>query len=152
MPTDGFRNADTEPLTEDLLDKLMESPSIDDFHIKQPQVKRDLSAYLNGLLALKDAKRIDVIHAANLNETFGYQIFTGDRNPSRDKVLALCFALQCSFKESQRMLWHADVSRLYLKNRRDAIISYCLLHGYGLDEADDELYRLSEATIQSENA
>ena len=39
------------------------------------------------------------------------------------------------------------MSELYCKNRRDAIIIYCIDKGYTLAECDDELYRLGEQTL-----
>jgi hypothetical protein len=41
------------------------------------------------------------------------------------------------------------VSELWCKTRRDAIIIYCIEHGYTLAECDDELYRLGEETLVS---
>ena len=76
-----------EPLTEELLDELLEAPSIDSYLSEHRPTGRSLAEYLNELLEAKRLKRSQVVRMANLNETFGYQIFTGARNPGRDKVL-----------------------------------------------------------------
>lgn len=70
-----------EPLTEELLDELLEAPSIDSYLDVHAPGTRSLSDYLNELLVAKRLKRSQVVRMANLNETFGYQIFTGARNP-----------------------------------------------------------------------
>ena len=70
-----------EPLTERLLAELLDAPSIDAFVSTHESVERSLSDYLNQLLASKGLSRPRVIRAAGLNPTFGYQIFTGQRNP-----------------------------------------------------------------------
>ena len=136
-----------EPLTDDLLNQLLESPSPDSFLQDQSLVPRDLSTYLQDLLQVKDLKRIDVIHKAGLNETHGYQIFTGSRNASRDKLLRLALAMKLSLTEANRLLQAGGVNGLYAKERRDAIIIFCLTHGYNAMQTDEELYRLEEQTL-----
>jgi hypothetical protein len=139
-------------LTEDLLRELLESPSAQHFVERHDSTDLNLSDYLDTLLVQKKLRKIDVIHQANLNETFGYQIFSGDRNPKRDKVLQLAFAFPCTVRETQRLLKHAGANELYPKNRRDAIILFALEHAQSLQQTDALLYRFGEDTIQSEGA
>lgn len=136
-----------EPLTEELLDELLEAPSIDSFIERYNEPARTLADYLNELLEAKRLKRSQVVHMANLNETFGYQIFTGARNPSRDKVLQIAFAMALTLRETNRALEAAGVSSLYSKDRRDAIIIFCLDRGCSLQKVNEELYRFGERTI-----
>lgn len=136
-----------EPLTEDLLQKLLIADDplsfIDDNEVGQ----RDLTGMLADLLDAKGLRRVDVVHAAQLNETFGYQIFKGQRSPSRNKVLQLALAMNLDLKETDRLLQAASVSTLYCKDRRDAIIIYCIEHGASLAETNDSLYEFGEDTI-----
>lgn len=136
-----------EPLTEELLDELLEAPSIDSFIERHNEPARTLADYLNKLLEAKRLKRSQVVRMANLNETFGYQIFTGARNPSRDKVLQIAFAMALALRETNRALEAAGVSSLYSKDRRDAIIIFCLDRGCSLQKVNEELYRFGERTI-----
>ena len=136
-----------EPLTEELLDELLEAPSIDSYLDVHAPGTRSLSAYLNELLVAKRLKRSQVVHMANLNETFGYQIFTGARNPSRDKVLQIAFAMALTLRETNRALEAAGVSSLYSKDRRDAIIIFGLDRGCSLQKVNEELDRFGERTI-----
>lgn len=136
-----------EPLTEELLDELLEAPSIDSFIERHNEPARTLADYLNELLEAKRLKRSQVVRMANLNETFGYQIFTGARNPSRDKVLQIAFAMALTLRETNRALEAAGVSSLYSKDRRDAVIIFCLDRGCSLQKVNEELYRFGERTI-----
>ena len=136
-----------EPLTEELLDELLEAPSIDSYLDVHAPGTRSLSDYLNELLVAKRLKRSQVVRMANLNETFGYQIFTGARNPSRDKVLQIAFAMALTLCETNRALEAAGVSSLYSKDRRDAIVIFCLDRGGSLQKVNEELYRFGERTI-----
>ncbi len=137
----------TERLTEELLDELLDAPSIDAYVEARDPRPRSLSAYLEQLLAEKHLERAQVVRMANLNETYGYQIFKGERNPGRDKVLQIAFAMALSLRETNRALTAAGVSRLYAKDRRDAIIIFCLDRGCSLQKVNEELYRFGEDTV-----
>jgi hypothetical protein len=136
-----------EPLTEELLQELLNTSDVRAIADKHCMPKRSLSAYLQQLLDEKGLERADVVRGAGLNETFGYQIFMGQRGASRNKVLQLAFAMGLTLREANRLLQAAGANDLYCKNRRDAIIIFCLDHGYGLQKTDEELYRFSEDTI-----
>lgn len=136
-----------EPLTEELLEELRAAPSAVSFTAKHHIKQRTLAGYLQELLDEKGLVRASVIRAAGLNETFGYQIFTGTRNPGRNKVLQLAFAMQLDLRETNRLLKAAGANELYCKNRRDAIILFCLEKGFTLQKTDEELYRFKEDTI-----
>lgn len=136
-----------EPLTEELLEELLEAPSLASFVDSKHANERTLSQYLQQLLDDHNLKRSEVIRAAGLNETFGYQIFMGQRGASRNKVLQLAFAMKLTLRECNRLLQAAGVNELYCKSRRDAIIIFCLEHAYTLQKTDDELYRFGEETI-----
>ena len=137
----------TERLTEELLDELLDAPSIDAYVEARDPRPRSLSAYLEQLLAEKHLERAQVVRMANLNETYGYQIFKGERNPGRDKVLQIAFAMALSLRETNRALTAAGVSRLYANERRDEIIIFCLDRGCSLQKVNEELYRFGEDTV-----
>lgn len=136
-----------EKLTEELLSELLDAPTIDGFVANNALDHRKLGEYLEELLEQKGLKRSQVVHMANLNETFGYQIFTGQRNPSRNKVLQIAFAMALGLRETNRALEAAGVSSLYSKDRRDAIIIFCLDRGCSLQKVNEELYRFGEETL-----
>ncbi len=118
-----------EPLTEDMLAELLDASDPRVF-IKKPEVRPR-----------------DLVRDAGLNETFGYQIFTGTRRASRDNLLKIAFALGLTLRETNRLLQAGGVNELYCKNRRDAIIIFAISHGYALQKTEEELYRFGEATI-----
>lgn len=141
-----------ERLTEELLDELLDAPSPLDFIAEHQPVVRDLSSYLQELLDTHGLESKDVIRTSHVNYTYGYQIFNGQRTkPSRDILLQLAFAMQLSLRETDRLLQVGDVSRLYCKNRRDAIIIFCLDRHVSLDETNDTLYELGEKTLSEKD-
>ena len=72
-------------LTDELLNELLDAPNIDDYIKEHDFAAPSLSNYLKQLLQEKGLERSRVVRMADLNETFGYQIFTGARHPSRNK-------------------------------------------------------------------
>jgi len=139
-----------EPLTEELLSELLSSPDPAKFASKHKITERNLPEYLQQLLHEKGLSRPKVIAEAGLNATYGYDIFTGKKHPSREKVLPLAFALKCTLKETNRILQAAGVNELYVKNRRDAIIIFCIEHGYALMKTNEELFRFGEEPINND--
>ena len=137
----------SEPLTEELLDELLSTSSIDSYLDQHQPGSRTLAEYLQQLLAEKGLERSRVVRMANLNDTFGYQIFQGTRHPSRDKVLQIAFAMALTLRETNRALTAAGASELYCKDRRDAIIIFCVDRGCSLQKVNEELYRFGERTI-----
>ena len=136
-----------ERLTEELLDELLSTSSIEGYLERNRPGVRTLAEYLQQLLDEKGLERSRVVRMADLNDTFGYQIFKGTRNPSRDKVLQIAFAMALTLRETNRALTAAGVSELYCKDRRDAIIIFCLDRGCSLQKVNEELYRFGEKTI-----
>lgn len=136
-----------ERLTEELLDELLNSSNVDTYLGGVQAQDKTLAQYLQELLEAKHLERSRVVRMADLNETFGYQIFVGQRNPSRNKVLQIAFAMALTLRETNRALTYAGLSGLYCKSRRDAIIIWCIDHGCSLVKVNEELYRLGEETI-----
>lgn len=136
-----------ERLTEEVLQELLDAPSLDEFIDAHEFSAVTLPEFLERMLEKKGLKRSRVVRMADLNETFGYQIFTGARNPSRDKVLQIAFAMALSLRETNRALMAAGASSLDPKCRRDAIIIFCIDQGCSLQKVNEELYRLGEDTV-----
>ena len=140
-----------EPLTDELLDELLEAPDPVKFAERHHITQRNLAEYLQQLLDEKGLVRATIVREAGLGATYGYQIFTGKRtNPSRNIILQLAFAMKCTITEANRMLQAAGCNELYCKNRRDAILIFCLNKGYSLQETERELYRFGEPTLNEE--
>ena len=137
-----------EPLTEKLLEELLSGPDLGSYveaHTKAPVT---LAGYLCQLLEEKGLDQARVVRMADLNATYGYQIFTGGReHPSRDKILQIAFAMALTLRETNRALSLADAGELYCKNRRDAIIIYCIDRGCSLQKVNEELFRFGEDAI-----
>lgn len=140
----------TEHLTEDLLERLLASSSMDDY-LKEDDftIETTLSAYLAELLKEKGVKRADVVRGSSLNATVVYDIFAGKSRPGREHAIMLAIGLKCDLAQTKRLMQLAGVSTLWCKNRRDAIIIWGINKGFTRAQIDDELWRLGEKTLFS---
>lgn len=103
-----------------------------------------LEQFLQELLKKHEMSIPDLIVKTLLSKSFVYQIFSGKRNPGRDILLRIAFAMRLSVEETQHLFLVAGKGALYPKVRRDAIIIYCLGKEMSLDEANEFLERSSE--------
>ncbi|KAB7790292.1 helix-turn-helix domain-containing protein [Bifidobacterium leontopitheci] len=134
-------------LTEELLDRLLASNTVESYLDGEGITDRPLPDYLHELLDAHGLTRAKVVRASGLNSTVVYDLFSGKSRPGRDNAIMLAFGLGCSLVETQRLLRIAGLSELYCRQRRDAIIIWCLNNGYDRTATDDELYRLDEPTL-----
>ena len=102
--------------------------------------KTSLPEELNRLLAERGRKPAEVIRAAQLDKSYGYDIFAGKKTPSRDKVLAIAFGLSLDGAETQRLLKFSGYAPLYARDIRDSVILFSLQHQKTLAEVNDILY------------
>lgn len=135
--------------TEELLNELKKTKLLDDF--TSENVEEFESASLPDILAqmlVKHKKtRIEVIKAARLDFTYGYQIFDGKKHPKREKLLQLAFGFPLTIEDANRMLRAGGFSGLYIRCKRDVICMYCLEKGMSLEECNACLYQQEEATL-----
>lgn len=109
-----------------------------------------LSDYLADMLEKKKLEKKNVIRDAGLERKYGYEIFRGSqKKPSKDKVLALCFAMHLTCDETQELLKKTDYPLLYPKIERDSAILFGLINGWSLDKMNDFLYEKGYPVIES---
>ena len=91
--------------------------------------------------------RIEVAQEACISEIYLYQICTGKRIPTRNRVLCLCLVLHPKLEEAQELLRSCGHAPLHPRDRRDAQIIHTLLHGGTLLQTDDALIKMGEQSL-----
>lgn len=131
------------------MDALKQSSSIENYINKEQNYLIDtgISAYLNKLVEEKSLKKSAIIKKAELNEIYGYQIFSGKRVPSRDKLLSISFGMELSLEETQSLLKYAGVASLYPKQKRDSLIIWGITHRFSIYQINELLFMEDEATL-----
>lgn len=135
--------------TDDLNRDLMASPDIDSY-IKKNQAQFSdcqVTEVLADLYEQKHLSKAELARRACMSEVYLHQLFSGRRKPSRDKLLCLCIGMELRLDEAQWLLRQAEHSQLYPRLKRDAIISYGMLHRQSLDEINDKLFAENEKAL-----
>ncbi len=81
---------------------------------------------LNAALADRKLKKSEVIARSGIETHYAYQIFSGTKVPTRDKVLMLCIALRMTPEETQNFLKLTGYALLYGRESRDNVILFGL--------------------------
>lgn len=135
--------------TYDLQQELMDSSDLTQFLSKNTEqfVDKSVTEALNQLFLRKNISKAALAKQAGMSEIYLHQIFAGRRNPSRNRLLCLCYGLEASVEETQELLKLCGMAQLYPKLKRDAIIYYGLLHKLNLFEINDKLFDENEETL-----
>ena len=138
-----------EKSTGDLDQELMSQPDLDAYIRENSELfaVQDFAALLAALYDKKDISKAALARRAGISEVYLHQVFSGRRNPSRDRLVCICVGLGVSLEETQTLLKHAGYARLYPRVKRDAIISHGLIHGTELNEINDKLFAENEKTL-----
>ncbi len=136
--------------TSHLENELKNSTSLDTFLEKHQDELSDcsLSDQLGKLLRKKGLSKAEVVRECNLNEVYAYQILSGVRRPSRDKLLCLCFAMKATLSETQSLLKESGFAPLYVRSHRDSIIIFAITHGHTLLQLNTDLYDHGEPVVE----
>ena len=99
-----------------------------------------LPEHLKMLLSQKGLSKADVVRASLLDRSYVYQIFSGEKTPSRDKLIAIAFGLHLSDDETQKMLKLSGNRELYARDERDAMILFALHHKKSVFDVNELLF------------
>ena len=135
--------------TDDLSQALMSEPDLDSYlRENQPFFAGQSIAELLALYHERtNLSKAALARKAGMSEVYLHQVFAGRRNPSRDRLLCLWVGLESSLEEAQRLLKLASYAPLYPRLKRDAIISYGIVHHMALGEINDKLFTENEKTL-----
>jgi len=87
------------------------------------------AAYFNDYMKAHQLEMAEVIAGSNISRNYIYNIMNGDRNPGRDKIIALCIGAGMSCRDINRALKISQKGVLYAKNERDARIMIAVNKG-----------------------
>ncbi len=135
--------------TTNLQQELMDNPKLDSFLTDNETCFNQETAAqtLTRLFEQKALSKAALAKQAYMSEIYLHQIFAGRRNPSRNRLLCLCYGLDATLEETQELLKLCGHAQLYPKIRRDAIILYGIVHHEKLPRINDRLFREDEETL-----
>lgn len=127
--------------TGSLMQRIIKTTSLSRFfeQNKQHLKETSLASYLNALCQEQGLSVSQAIGNADIDRSYGYQIFRGLRIPSRDKLLQLSLGMGLSIEQTQCLMRAGGQSALYPRLKRDAAILYCIQHRYTVLDTQDVL-------------
>lgn len=114
--------------TSTLMKRLFKTKHLDTF-LKQNEQNMQVAGFDQMIRSLCEERGLvpeQVILQAEIDRTYGHQLFSGVRRPSRDKVIQLALAMELGVDETQKLLRSAGKSELYPRLKREAVILYCV--------------------------
>lgn len=137
--------------TDELLEILKKKTDIDSF-IEEHEDEfenKSLSQLLNEILCDCGIEKAEVVRRSNLDKTYAYQMFSGIKsNPSRDKIIMLCIAMNATLKDVQTLLQKAEYPSLYPRKRRDSALIFAFEQHLSLIETNELLYDIKEDILE----
>lgn len=135
--------------TSELLKELNNTNNIENY-LKQNNeymTNTSISDYLYDIFAEKCLIKSRVFKKAEIDEIYGYQIFSGKKNPSRNTLLAICIGAGFSLNEIQASLKVAGFATLYAKSQRDSIIIWGINNNMDVCQINEALFDNNESTL-----
>lgn len=108
-----------------------------------------LAERLFALMERKEAKKAEVVEASQLNKIYAYQILSGKRIPTRDKLLCLCIAIDLTLDEIQGLLKISGYAPLYPKIERDALLLFCIKEKQSVVDTNQWLFSHGQQILSS---
>lgn len=136
--------------TQELMNALLSKGRVEDYlrENEGEMLSDTLASCLDSLLSRHGLKKGAVIEAAQIERSYGYQLFSGRRGtPSRDVLLSLALAMHLSVEETQTLLRTAGLAMLYPRVRRDSVILRALADGASVMDCNDRLDDCGEPAL-----
>lgn len=136
--------------TQELMNALLSKGRVEDYlrENEGEMLSDTLASCLDSLLSRHGLKKGAVIEAAQIERSYGYQLFSGRRGtPSRDVLLSLALAMHLSVEETQTLLRTAGMAMLYPRVRRDSVILRALADGASVMDCNDRLDDCGEPAL-----
>lgn len=118
------------------IDEIDEHPSAGSFY-----------EYFLSLPEVASQKKTELLKKSDMDRGYFYMLLRGDRNPGRDNAITLCLAAGLDLAQVQRALEITNLGILYSKNRRDAILIFCINQGLSVIDTNELLDRFGEKTL-----
>ncbi len=129
--------------TEELLNEIKNSTDVNTYleHNEGELEQVSLADYLCEMLDKYNTTRSKVFARAQMaGSNYGYEVFSHNKMPSRDKIISICCGFPLTLEETQKALCFAKAGALYPRDKRDAIIMLSIRNQYSLDKMNDILF------------
>lgn len=136
---------------QDILTKADSDESLQTFLLQDEMLNSNMTFidYFFSLPEVQAKERGEIVRRSLIERTYCYQILNGHRpHPGRDKIIALCRAAECTLLETRRALRIAKEADLYVKNKRDVIISFAINRNFSVRRTNELLEENGEEILK----
>lgn len=136
--------------TTKLIDELRQTRNIDKYLSKYNFDSNAMSFvdYLEHKVQESGKRKSTIIRCINMSRSYAYEVFSGAKIPSRDKVIMLSFGMEMDFDETQKFLTMAKYNPLHPKDKRDSIIMYAKYNHHTFIETNMLLNEFDERELK----
>ncbi len=137
--------------TAELLEELQKTPGSLDEYLKNNAsafVQSDINAFWEGLIRRSGQSKSNIINKADISYCYFYDVISGRKRPSRDKVVRLILAMRLSVEDCQRALTVAGKSCLYPRVKRDSIIIHAIEQHLSVFQLAELLVKYGEEELK----
>ena len=99
----------------------------------------DFVSYLEACIKKQNMTKNKVINNTNMQKNYAYQICSGIKKGSKDKIVQLAIAMHLDLHDTNNLLSLSNNGSLYPKVKKDAILIYAINHGYNLYKTNEML-------------
>ncbi len=139
-----------ENTTVELTNEILGADTMDDWSEDKSGdiIELTLSEYLQTMLKQYGLNKKEAISRAEIDMTYGYQIFQGKKHPGRNVLLQLAFGMSLTVDETKRLLYYGNAGTLYPRVKRDAYLMYALHNRFTVMQANQFLDDHGEKMLQ----
>ena len=127
--------------TANLMEELLQARRLADYldNNGAQLLETTLPQELEKLMKEAGVSRGDIAVRSGLSRVYIYQIFSGQKTPSRDSLLRICFALSMDVQQISGLSRHTGYPDLYPRDRRDSVIIFAASRHKTLLELEEML-------------
>ena len=139
--------------TEHILEEIKGSKSLTEF-LEENKSQFNLlpiGKYIEAEIENKGLKKEKVIKDSGIVKRYFNQIISGEKTPSRRYIIRIFLSMQLDLVDVQWYLKACDYNQLFVKNKRDAIIIYCINKKLSVKDCNDMLNNVGLENLGFEN-
>ncbi len=112
---------------------------------------KTVGEYILNEIEKKHTTKAKIIKESGINKRFFFGIISNSKHPSRRYIIRIFLALELTLKDVQWYLKAMDYAQLYARDRRDAVIIYCINHHLSVNECNKMLNKIGLENLGFEN-
>lgn len=137
-------------VTKEMTKKLVSAVEYEEFYEsnKESFIDITLSEYLLKLMAEKNLTVAQIVKSTGMGD-YVYKLINGKKeHPSRDILIRLAFGMKLGVDEVSAMMRITHFHELDSRDKRDAVILFCMNKQYDLQRTNEMLYELQLKTLE----